>query len=100
MKNWMNNLIEHATLYRLKLLNRSRQIVNQTFYFEQFANCIKSYIIEFIPDLTSFDVLNVSGDECETQIEIQYTIYGKDYKFMTQIIEHDIVCLNLPKERE
>ena len=85
MKNWMNNLIEHATLYRLKLLNRSRQTVNQTFYFEQFANCIKSYIMEFIPDLNSFDVLNVVGDEYETFVNVQYEIYGKIYDFTARI---------------
>lgn len=85
MKNWMNNLIEHATLYRLKLLNRSRQTVNQTFYFEQFANCIKSHIMEFIPDLSSFDVLNVVGDEYETFVNVQYEIYGKTYEFTARI---------------
>lgn len=85
MKNWMNNLIEHATLYRLKLLNRSRQTVNQTFYFEQFANCIKSYITEFIPDLNSFDVLNVVGDQYETFVNVQYEIYGKTYEFTARI---------------
>ena len=85
MKNWMNNLIEHATLYRLKLLNRSRQVVNQTFYFEQFANCIKSYIMEFIPDLSSFDVLTVVGDEYETFVNVQYEIYGKTHEFTARI---------------